>query len=292
MSDEPEKPQEKPSRADRFRNMVNSASAALDMDGIENLNKSMTSSQTGTPGSNNQSSSGPEEEIKSSDEEEDNLSTTSSVKILPKTREQLQQEEDEFKEEGECFINQTVDKTFEKLTQFMKDSGIVFRNLDDPNGQNDKDETLRKQDDQVKLKRKRQDSGRRNDKGKSNLIQADASSSGTTIYDTAIEQANNMEDQSMNKTPKRISTSSEKIGENEINDDTLENLNNLSLISGHREREDLCRQWETSHRSDDQQDPFYNRPPRLVVQVLMVGTKKIELLRTALNREPEGNWMM
>ena len=78
----------------------------------------------------------------------------------------------------------------------------------------------------------------------------------------AIEQANNIEDQSMNKMPKRISTSSQEIGENEINDDTLENLNNLSLISGHSEREDLHRQWETSHRSDDQQDPFYNRPPR------------------------------
>ena len=46
---------DKPSRADQFQNMVSSASAALDMDGVEQLDKSMTSNHSGTPTSNNHS---------------------------------------------------------------------------------------------------------------------------------------------------------------------------------------------------------------------------------------------
>ena len=65
----------------------------------------------------------------------------------------------------EHFINQTVDKTFEKLTQFMKDSGIVFHNLEDPDRQKDKGDKQEVQEDQTRLRQKVQNPGYQNNKG-------------------------------------------------------------------------------------------------------------------------------
>ena len=220
--------------------MVSSASAALDMDGVEQLDKSMTSNHSGTPTSNNHSLSYQRERLNIAIRMMKICLWHYWLKFCPKPGNRCKRKKMNLRRR-EHFINQTVDKTFEKLTQFMKESGIVFHNLEDPDGQKDKGDKQEVQEDQTRLRQKVQNPGYQNNKGKPSFAQisgVDGPSSGTTIYDTAIEQVNGMEDPLINKTPKRISTSSEKIGENEISDevvDTLDNLNNLSLISGHQE---------------------------------------------------------
>ena len=60
------------------------------------------------------------------DEGDDNVSISSSVKILPRSKDDIEREQEEYRKERDALVEQAVGKMIEKLTQFMKDSGIVF----------------------------------------------------------------------------------------------------------------------------------------------------------------------
>ena len=49
-----------------------------------------------------------------------------SVKILPRSKEDIEREQEEYRKERDAIVEQAVGKMMEKLTQFMKDSGIIF----------------------------------------------------------------------------------------------------------------------------------------------------------------------
>ena len=218
------------SRADRFREMVNSASKQGNMD----LNQE--SSEEG--------------ETRSS-EDEDGISVTSSVKILPRSLEEIEKEEAEFAAERDKFLDQAVDKTFEKLTQFMKNSGIVFSQQSNQMAQ-------------TKERVQQTNSNRKSGKNNGGKTLPVSNFSETTIYDTAIKPANDSESevilrlpgvieetQETNSTVKRISTSSEELGNtSDEMEGAANNLNNLSIFTDAHDN--------TPARD---QDHFYAEPP-------------------------------
>ena len=69
-----------------------------------------------------------EGEMHSSDDEDvrSNYSSSSSVKILRRSAEEIAKEKAEMENERQLFLDQAVDKTFQKLTEFMKESGMVI----------------------------------------------------------------------------------------------------------------------------------------------------------------------
>ena len=203
----------KSSRADRFRSMVNDASKEMDMDGVEQLNESQISRSTRS--GCDPSRSFEEGETHSSDDDAtDDVSGTSSVKILPHTKEQIEKEEEEFRKERDLFINQAVDKTLKKLTDFMKESGIIFHQAEMGNkkGGQDKGERSTQKEGQVW----------KTSKGGEIAILNCNSSSATTIYENAVRQNSDTIPNNLNN---RVSTSSEEIG------DTSDELENTDLMS-------------------------------------------------------------
>ena len=102
-------------RAQRFREMVAHASAASASDNEE--------PKAGT-------TSNDEGEIESNDGY-DTASTSSSVKIMPRKPEDIEREEAEYQEAANKIVDQAVDRTMEKLTEFMKNSGVVFAHSED-----------------------------------------------------------------------------------------------------------------------------------------------------------------
>ena len=116
--------------------------------------------------------------MSSEEDENDYGSDSSSVKILPRSQEEIDREEAEYKAASDRIVNQAVDKTFEKLAEFMKQSGIIFQQ---PRLVNDAEEVNTG-------KHKGKSKGKKSNNTKPQLIICNTSS-GTTIYDNAIMPA-------------------------------------------------------------------------------------------------------
>ena len=214
----------KVSRADRFRKKVNTASQMFDQDKIEESDNEVVFQYHNS--SYSQNSSAEEGETRtSSDDWDDTRSETSSVKIRPMTQEEKDEEHVEYEKAKEAIITQAVDKSFEKLTQFMKESGLVFR-----------------QEDHSKGKGKAGNNNQKRIRNERTEVEAEPSGSGTTIYDNAIMPEN--------ETQKRASTSSEEINTSDelMEVQVMEDVfNNMNLIAD---------------RAQQGRDRFYDRPPQ------------------------------
>ena len=220
-----------PSRADRFREMVSTASSTMGDEMMEE--------------ETNESFVREEGETRTSEEEEDddNASDTSSVKILRRSKEELEKEEEEFRQARDELIDTAVNKTMEKLTQFMRNSGVVFSRPEkgNPPGKNPV------KGKHVVKSNKNKDVTHARD----NHFSAD-NSSVTTIYDNALNQnfVQNNEDEN-NSGRNRISTSSEELGD--TSDEMIESLVNNLVIPGRQDSQD---------ESQDDMDEFYEQAPQ------------------------------
>ena len=121
--DSGKKKQNKLSRADKFRHMV--AEASLES-GIEELD---LSSEEGD-GNGNGSSSGEDSSQDNSHEdgeaESSDAESYESVKILPRSKEQIDEEQEEYRKAKEDIIEQAADCTLDKLATFLKAEGLVM----------------------------------------------------------------------------------------------------------------------------------------------------------------------
>ena len=214
----------KKSRADKFREMVSSASASSDLD--REIDSSAEEGET-------QSS-------ENSDSEDSELGS-SSVKILPRSAEDIAREEEEMAEARDHIISQAVDKTMEKIMNFMKENGVVFMQTgnEQPGTPGKKDKGKGKNKSGKSEGVNKSNNGRQVTRTEGlNKVSGEekASQSETTIYDNAIQQEGverfdkhiiNRQDNNKN----RISTSSEELADtsDEIMDATF-NLENLDLV--------------------------------------------------------------
>ena len=257
------------SRADKFREMVSTASAASEASdedenpgsqsgNMDKLNRNSRSRSV----SRSQPSSTEEGETQSSEDSDDSdsESDTSSVKIRPRTAEEIAQEEAEYDKATEKIVNKTVDKTLERLTQFMRDSGVVFVNLQiqgkrgdngcqDDRGDRDK---MRSRTQKSKHTPHRKEG---NDDSDIHLMQTNSE---TTIYDNAIEQMSQMlNNDSVKEIPdtsevidkNRISTSSEELGD--TSNELTEQINCMGFVPDTR----------SSRGKEGQSNQFYEQAP-------------------------------
>ena len=165
-------------RAAKFRKSVAMATAKYGESlQNENIAEAMNIGNT----DNEAESSAEEGETNSSSDDE--VSISSSVKILPRSKEEIEQEELEYQKAKDQLINQAVDKSFEKLAQLLRENGLV---IPQPG------ENKRGRD-------KRVDSSQRGKHAKLKIKDTEVNSvvigsnSETTIYDNAIrkEDGNN-----------------------------------------------------------------------------------------------------
>ena len=217
-----QKERKQKSRVDRFHNKVNTASEMFDMD----RNKE-SSQESGTTQS---MPSFEEGETRSEDEESDNLSVTSSAKIQVRTQEEIDKEEEEYRQAKESLINQAVDKSFEKLAQFMRDSGWAPPESTHVKRTQEIQETVPSEVTGNGKKRKMMTVNGKVKKGSIN------SNSETTIYDNAVAKLPHEVDamQINNEVnPNWISTSSEEINTSDemiLMGEALQNNHNLVEI--------------------------------------------------------------
>ena len=236
-SQEPTPKRQKLTRADKFRKMVLIALAESDLD---------------------RSTWNEEGEVSESSDNESMGSDSSSVKIRSRTEEEIAQEKAREEEEMEKFLNQTIDKTFEKLKSFMTQSGVVFAPADNVNSNKGKG--------LGKGKSNHQWGNRETEKG-APIIQ---SSLGTTIYDAAVEPevAQPNQNQALdtalletNAGKNRLSTSSEKISDSsgELGA-TINNFENLDIFI----EETRCQMEAQPQRLPwgQDRDRFYQEPPQ------------------------------
>ena len=174
-------------RVNKFRNLVKTASTAMACSEDEEVDVDITNKESrgkvknarNTEKEQNDESEAEEGETMSSEEDENDYgSDSSSVKILPRSQEEIDREEAEYKAASDRIVNQAVDKTFEKLAEFMKQSGIIFQQ---PHLVNDAEEVNTG-------KHKGKGKGKKSNNTKPQLIICNTSS-GTTIYDNAIMPA-------------------------------------------------------------------------------------------------------
>ena len=115
-------------RAERFRGMVRKASAENDRsESVEpspsNLTKGSEAGHSSMSGDDVQGQTSVEEGETSSEGE---LDSPQSVKILHRSKEEVESEEQEYQAAKEEFLDQAVSKTFDKLRMLMQEEEIVF----------------------------------------------------------------------------------------------------------------------------------------------------------------------
>ena len=235
---------EKVSRADKFRKMVSTATTAFaELLSEEYQEISVNQMQNKELDARKGYTSTEEGETESSDE--DTQSFSSSVKILPRTKEDIKREQAEYQQEKDNIINQAVDRSLDKITQFMMESSFVFRQQEKA-----EDNQANKWPKKGEQRQGDEGKGRKQKSSKQNQLYAGAASSGTTIYDQAVftftpdvdksgqKEVPHRKSSEQNKT-NRISSSSDEIID--TSDETIEplaieslnkNINDLALITG------------------------------------------------------------
>ena len=219
-----------PSRADRFRDKVKFASKTFTVRG----ESSSSAQRSRTPKANHEMVNRWEQ--LSEGEIDGNESDTSSVKILPRSREEIEKEEEEFQQARQDLIQQAMSQSLQQMTQFMKDNGMILN----PNSQRGASEQHFPQIQRSAGEPKKSlQSGKSRDqpdsrKGKNEGIMNGSSSSETTIYDRTIQPIELGEQQKISET-----------------------IHNIHLLSDN---------WETNnHRRPNQRlqsDHFYAEQPR------------------------------
>ena len=200
---------------------------------------------------NDEDSSVEEDETHSSSDDEG--SNSSSVKILPRSKEAIEQEELEYQKAKNQIINQAVDKSFEKLAQLLRDSGLVMPEHKETQKGREKHTNEGQKGKQVKKFKE----------GEINSVIM-GSNSETTIYNNAVgkEKSNSS---------KQGSTSSEEINtSDELIEAVGDNFNDLNLFTGRH-----------VNMKGHGRDPFYDEPPRAG------GSRATENDRGDRNREKE-----
>ena len=95
-------------RAEQFQNMVTMATWENNSDTEEDKQRSEIKEGEASP----------------SDEESEH--SFQLVKIIPRSKEEIAREEEEFRKERQGIINQAVDTTLGKLAQFLKNEGLIM----------------------------------------------------------------------------------------------------------------------------------------------------------------------
>ena len=95
-------------RAEQFRNMVAMATWENNSDTEEDKQHSEFKEGEASPS------------------DEDSEHSFQSVKILPRSKEEIVREEEEFRKERQGIINQAVDTTLGKLAEFLKNKGLIM----------------------------------------------------------------------------------------------------------------------------------------------------------------------
>ena len=261
-------------RARNFREMVARASATssadgeMETDGEENVSKGTPENMT--------------ERSQESDNESDQMSETSLVKIYQITDEerelQRQRDQAEFMEASEKIVDEAVNKTFSKLMQFMKDSGLVMQQVSQGLERERSLGSTQQAGEWKKPGPQSQQQGRVRGKSSHDSVineRSMGSTSETTVYEGVVKRANppslpqdgeminNLADKEIildiNNTlidgdnDKRISTSSEELGDTSGEmDEAIQQVDDLNLIAGPEQE-----YW----RNRDRRDQYYDEPP-------------------------------